>query len=267
MSKDAYYFSHDSNARNDQRLMRVRMKYGMEGYGVYFGIIEILREQEDYTLHYADNLESLAFDLRADFSLIESIINEFELFEHDENIFYSKSLKRRMEKLDLIKQKRAEAGRKGGKSKPNDNQMLNNSLTSKAKDSKVNKIKESKGNKMLKKDEEFELSLQKYINQYDSKLLQEFFNYWTEPNKSGTQMRFEMEKTWDTKRRLKRWANNDFGNKKSNGVSGFKKDANGKFWIGYCSKCNISEFYDDYGIKQDSKCCNSKLLPEKTKNA
>ena len=45
--KDAYYFSHDSNARNDQRLIKIRMKYGMEGYGIYFGIIEILREQEN----------------------------------------------------------------------------------------------------------------------------------------------------------------------------------------------------------------------------
>jgi len=41
----------------------------------------------------------------------------------------------------------------------------------------------------------------------------EFIDYWTEPNKSGTKMRFEMEKTWDLKRRLSRWAN-----------SGFKKD-------------------------------------------
>ena len=40
-----------------------------------------------------------------------------------------------------------------------------------------------------------------------------FFSYWTEPNKSKTKMRFEMQKTWDTKRRLQRWANNDFGKK------------------------------------------------------
>lgn len=38
--------------------------------------------------------------------------------------------------------------------------------------------------------------------------LQEFYDYWTEPNKSGTKMRWELEKTWDLKRRLQRWANN-----------------------------------------------------------
>lgn len=42
---------------------------------------------------------------------------------------------------------------------------------------------------------------------------QEFADYWTEPNKSGTKMLFELEKTWDLGRRLTRWANNGFGNK------------------------------------------------------
>ncbi len=35
-----------------------------------------------------------------------------------------------------------------------------------------------------------------------------FLEYWTELNKSQTKMRFEMEKTWDTKRRLGRWEQN-----------------------------------------------------------
>ena len=112
--KDAYYFSHDSNARNDQRLMKVRMKYGMEGYGVYFGIIEILREQAEYTLLF-DDLESISFDLRVDLEKVEDIVSNYNLFVIEGmSMFYSKSLKRRMEKLDLIKEKRSEAGRIGG---------------------------------------------------------------------------------------------------------------------------------------------------------
>ena len=41
------------------------MKYGMEGYGIYFGIIEILREQKDYILTFND-IDSISFDLRVD---------------------------------------------------------------------------------------------------------------------------------------------------------------------------------------------------------
>ncbi len=35
---------------------------------------------------------------------------------------------------------------------------------------------------------------------------QEFYDYWSEPNKSNTKMRYEQEKTWDLGRRLNRWA-------------------------------------------------------------
>ena len=41
-------------------------------------------------------------------------------------------------------------------------------------------------------------------------MINEFYSYWTEPNKSNTKFKQEMEKTWDTGRRLKKWSGNDF---------------------------------------------------------
>ena len=35
-----------------------------------------------------------------------------------------------------------------------------------------------------------------------------FLSYWTELNRSGTKMRFELQKTWETKRRLQTWLKN-----------------------------------------------------------
>ena len=35
----ANYFSHDSNARNDEKVIRLRMKHGAAGYGVYFMLL------------------------------------------------------------------------------------------------------------------------------------------------------------------------------------------------------------------------------------
>tara|TARA_R100001440_G_scaffold26359_3_gene42883 strand:+ start:247 stop:861 length:615 start_codon:yes stop_codon:yes gene_type:complete len=52
----------------------------------------------------------------------------------------------------------------------------------------------------------------------DNKDKKEFFDFWTEKNKSKTKMRFELEKTWDTNLRLKRWVNRNWNkniNKKS----------------------------------------------------
>ena len=43
------YFPHDSNARNSDKLIRLRMRHKAAGYGVYFMILERLREEPEYT--------------------------------------------------------------------------------------------------------------------------------------------------------------------------------------------------------------------------
>jgi len=43
---------------------------------------------------------------------------------------------------------------------------------------------------------------------YDESILNGFIDYWTEPNKSNTKMKFELNKTWKTSLRLKTWAAN-----------------------------------------------------------
>ena len=45
-----------------------------------------------------------------------------------------------------------------------------------------------------------------YISMYGKDMIRQFYDYWTEPNKSRTKMRYELERTWDTKRRLNTWA-------------------------------------------------------------
>ena len=137
MNKDAYYFSHDSNARNDQRLMRIRMKYGMEGYGIYFATIEILREAANYTLELKD-IPTIAYDLKVDLNLVEEIIFNYDLFIIDEKLFYSSSLKRRMERLDNKREKLSKAGRKGGKASAKVKHGL--TIAKPLNKSKVNKI-------------------------------------------------------------------------------------------------------------------------------
>ena len=43
---------------------------------------------------------------------------------------------------------------------------------------------------------------------YDKKILKGFIDYWTEPNKSKTKMKFELNQTWATNLRLKNWVKN-----------------------------------------------------------
>lgn len=42
------YFPHDSDARNSDKLIRLRMRHKAAGYGVYFMILERMREESNY---------------------------------------------------------------------------------------------------------------------------------------------------------------------------------------------------------------------------
>ena len=61
---------------------------------------------------------------------------------------------------------------------------------------------------MLKHKAEFKDELSKFADRYSTDMLNDFFEYWTEPNKSHTKMLFETKQTWDTSRRLSRWERN-----------------------------------------------------------
>lgn len=272
----AKYFSHDSNARNSDKLIRLRMRHSAAGYGVYFMILERLREEPDYMSIKDYNI--IAFDLRVDAALVKSVIEDFGLFvfTEDGKYFYSESFSKRMGIMDETRKKRSEAGKSGMASRwskeknSNDDitelQQNDNNVITKGgeKDNKKNKQKEKeiketspKGESKkaadatfspahenqvedleadtgsppetqeeerkscAKKKEEhdaeltekrrqkFYNSLVPYVQQYGKQMIREFYDYWSEQNKSRTKMRFEMERTWELSRRLVTWAANE----------------------------------------------------------
>ena len=113
MSNITPYFSHAQNARNTPGILNIRMKYGAEGYGIYFMILERLREDENYMSVTDYNV--IAFDLRVDTSKVKAVVEDFGLFVFTENgeYFYSEILKENMEIKDEISKKKSEAGKKG----------------------------------------------------------------------------------------------------------------------------------------------------------
>jgi len=106
--KKTYYFSHDGNARNDEKLLAVRMKYKWDGYGLFWAIVEKLSESTDYKLSKDYNL--IAFDLRTDASIVKSLIEDFGLFvfTDDGKYFYSERLQRSMDFKETKSKKASE---------------------------------------------------------------------------------------------------------------------------------------------------------------
>jgi len=53
--KNSFYFDHDYNARNDQKILELRAEFGWEGYGIFFALLECLCESKGFI-----NMEALA---------------------------------------------------------------------------------------------------------------------------------------------------------------------------------------------------------------
>lgn len=136
------YFSHDASARNDNKILNVRMKYGVEGYGIYFMLIERLREKENYM--ESTDYNALGFDFRVDSGKVKDIVNNFGLFviSEDGDYFYSESLINRMNIMEEKERKKSEAGKKAAQARWGDK---NNATAMRTQcDGNANKIKETK---------------------------------------------------------------------------------------------------------------------------
>jgi len=115
--KDAYYFKHDSNARHDPKIKSLINKYGIEGYGRFWIVIEMLREATRYKLDDKKYIwEALAEQMKCDIKevkqFVKDCIEEFELLAENNGCFYSESLLKRMNELDEIREKRRQAAYK-----------------------------------------------------------------------------------------------------------------------------------------------------------
>lgn len=63
---------------------------------------------------------------------------------------------------------------------------------------------------LLKKRKLFGSEIGEFKDKYPREMLLDFYDYWREPNKSKTKMKWQLEGTWSLSGRLKRWASNNF---------------------------------------------------------
>lgn len=148
MSKGKIYFSHDADAHSDTRLLALINKYGFEGYGWYFRIVEQLTKEQDHRLSIGGKLGMNAIEQMLNVCstecqrtwnehatvtrmFIEDCVNVYELFVTDGDFIWSESHIERMKKVDAKKVAASLAGKASGRSRR----------------LKVKKLKTSKGKK------------------------------------------------------------------------------------------------------------------------
>ena len=108
---DSCYFSHDANAKDDFKIMLLIEEMGLEGYGIFWVLIETLREQQGYK--YPIRLLSvIARKYNTTLAKVEAVVAKYQLFViEDDCFFYSKSLIRRMQPLERAREQRVIAGK------------------------------------------------------------------------------------------------------------------------------------------------------------
>ena len=102
-TKDAYWFSHDSNAKDDPKVVMMIEQLGLESYGIFWVLVEILREQPGFR-YPLQLIPAIARRYNTTSEKVKAVIMNYGLFIiEDDEFFFSQSLNRRM--LPLLEKK------------------------------------------------------------------------------------------------------------------------------------------------------------------
>lgn len=89
------YFKHDTCPRSDIEIMKLLNKYGAEGYGIFWILIELLHQNNNKL--YAEDIKTIieAYDLTE--NITHSVLNDFKLFKNNNEYYYSERVGRNLE--------------------------------------------------------------------------------------------------------------------------------------------------------------------------
>lgn len=106
---EIFWFRHDTDASSDIRMQRLSRKYGMEGVGIYWTIVETLyREGGMITL---DKVPDLAYGMHVEEVIVDEIIKTSGLFQFDKANFWSKRALEELSTKQEISEKARQSAR------------------------------------------------------------------------------------------------------------------------------------------------------------
>lgn len=104
------WFKHDSLARQDRKLRKLLAEYGWAGYGVFFGILELMAYDSDHRLEHDLQLlaHSLGLTKKKEREMLRAIVEDYGLFAIDmeANEFYSPRMMTSLAEIDEAKAQR-----------------------------------------------------------------------------------------------------------------------------------------------------------------
>ena len=175
---ESKYFPHDFGARNDPKLLDVLMDMGQKGIGIYWCLIEMMYEEGGKL--ELKRIKGIAHALNVSLTDVEQMLNKYDLFEKDATAFWSKTVQRRLAKIEQIRIARSKAGKASGEARVKltaENQQVRTNVEqngtfvehlpnnkNKIKENKRKEIKEEKN--LIKKDSGFKTPTIEEIEAY-----------------------------------------------------------------------------------------------------
>lgn len=225
------YFKHDTTASSDHKILQLEVQFGCSGYAWYFKTLEWLYQNVDATVDadaYADALRPLAFYLRLTEDKTKEFLDkciELGLLEIEDGLLFSRRLmENKKEQLEKSEKGKLAAeirwGKRNRKRKTKNANAYADAMPVEESRVEKSRVEESMNKQPKKIAEDFfnDKNQQQQVIDYlvengasverAAAEIDKFVDYWTEPNPSGTKVRWQLEKTFDVKRRLKTWFNN-----------------------------------------------------------
>lgn len=233
------YFPLDTNIDGDDKIQLIEAEFGSKGFAIIIKLFCKIYADKGYYYNWTE-VEKLLFAKRMGetVGLVDEIVKrsvKWGLFE--ESVFnqfqvltssaiqsrFLEAVSRR-ENIEMFKEFLL-IDISDYKNRVNVN--INSINVDKSTQSKVkeSKLKENivvaptlKSFKQFSKTD-FTNEIQPFLQEFGKELCNHFFSYWTEKSASG-KMKFQLEKTWDTKHRLDTWQRNEnrFGSKQQKEV-------------------------------------------------
>ena len=238
------YFSLDTDFFSDVKVRRISRACGPASTSILICLLCNIYRDKGYYIAWDENLPFVVADtIGTTEGAVEEVVKKaIQIGFFDKEMFdkhkiltsngiqnrFKRAITRR-EEIAYVSDYLISARNNSVSARNNSVSAYNNSVSayrneqSKVKESKIKETstiveekKAEQANKLaaakaatLKRRDEFYNSMIPYVDRYGKEMIRNFFNYWSELNKSETKMRFETNKTWEISKRLATWARNE----------------------------------------------------------
>ena len=228
------YYLHDTNSFSDEKITQLFIKFGYEGVGLFYVILEKLAFQEKPVL---ESVLKTQLQIRKRLQKQLDFMYEIDLLSLKNGEVFNKNILKNTEKYQEKKKKNAKRISEW-REKQTDTENVtcyesvrNTDKVSKVKESKVNnkeskeQIKNLPPTKTLKeikdiKTKDFKNEMwevvgklngdQSFWTNNENSECKKFCDYWTESKPKGKKIKWELQQTFDISKRMTTWKNNNY---------------------------------------------------------